>query len=463
MFIHILHHTFQSMLTGWCQSSFSTMPKRNKRANKRQQNQNHKPPKRQCGSESPNTLNELTNITDVNDDCLARVFMELSLSDLINIAETSKLLINAARLAFKSKYGKHEVRLYGSNSNRKIRYIHYSSLGGYSIKIRDFPTCLKVIRCFGSLIPKLFALSLGVSEHKRDEIKHYLNEYCGDSVVTLNYEECRLDNTLKPYQKEIVKFSHCHFKCEPVDINRCFPNVRDLSLPPRAPVECIIGHIPNLNQLDVFIDRKKHDEFARFLRLNPQLRTLRIFVALSNIKLLRILSECPQLENLKMHGVRATCFPGGKTSKPVSIHFKTVKTFETYGYHLLRIDEGNVSVQFDQLVELTILGEMIDDSVIRFMSKHPSISKLNTYLWYEVMNEAKTLQLAKALPSVTEVRCRSYYFSADLVLNFLNECRLLKFFQFRLAKNSTFYELRGVLGAEWRSSRHENGFVTLER
>lgn len=48
---------------------------------------------------------EIPNLTTINDDCKARIFEYLKLSDLISIAETSKELHTSVRDVFKRRYG----------------------------------------------------------------------------------------------------------------------------------------------------------------------------------------------------------------------------------------------------------------------------------------------------------------------------------------------------------------------
>lgn len=48
---------------------------------------------------------EIPNLTNINDDCKSRIFEYLKLSDLISIAETSKVLHTSVHDVFKRRYG----------------------------------------------------------------------------------------------------------------------------------------------------------------------------------------------------------------------------------------------------------------------------------------------------------------------------------------------------------------------
>lgn len=107
-------------------------------------------------------------ITDLNFDCLEKVFIYLSLSDLTNVSDSNKYLKNCAEIIFVSRYKRHFFRLFvGSETSigREYRNIIaenrlncYDRLGYTDLKcieLHSLKDCLKVLRCFGHLISKL--------------------------------------------------------------------------------------------------------------------------------------------------------------------------------------------------------------------------------------------------------------------------------------------------------------------
>lgn len=148
--------------------------------------------------------------------------------DLLNVADTSKSLNNAVRLAFASKYGKPVVVLdfmktYRPRKHRSI------TVENEEIRVFDFPTCLKMMRCFGASITKLAIFFTFVPERERIKLDRYLSEYCAEKVVELEYGSATLEHMTKSFTKvETVCFPHGHFRCNPADIQICFPNLRNL-------------------------------------------------------------------------------------------------------------------------------------------------------------------------------------------------------------------------------------------
>lgn len=105
-------------------------------------------------------------------------------------------------------------------------------LSDKEIEILDFPTCLKIIRCFGASITKLAINSKIVSDRQYDELDHYLDEYCTESMVELEYVKT-------------VRFSDFEFRSKRGEINERFPNLRALFLKTLNPTECFMTPFPH--------------------------------------------------------------------------------------------------------------------------------------------------------------------------------------------------------------------------
>lgn len=331
---------------------------------------------------------------------------------------------------------------------------------GEEIKIFDFSTCLKMVRCFGDSIAMLTICSTRISQRARDELDRYLSAYCAESVVELDYKGATLNHLTKPFTKvEAVHFSHPEFRCEPAEIQRCFPNLRALELKKINAAEFIKGRFPHLEHLEVYVFDKQREDFVKFLQSHPQLRSLHI--SGHNLPSLRMLSKCPQLESLFLKDKRTTV---QKTTDINSgpIDFKTVKKFETDTFYLKQLDEANMSATFDQLDELIIFGSL-GAYVVDFISKHPFISKLTWKHLIQDTEKETLLSLAKALPSVTELRMKWVQIPTDSVINFISECTLLQYLEFGLNLRAEYDDLLDSLGKEWRSSINDSDIVKLER
>lgn len=427
------------------------MPKRkNKPKTKQPKNQNGDPPKKRRKVNAPDEpidLPEMKNITDVNDDCLEHILKYLPLEDLLNVADSSKSLNNGVGLAFKSKYGKYVVKLDFMRS-RKRRRIDISM---EEIRILDFPTCLKMLRCLGTSITKLATRSGSTYASKReyDELDRYLGEYCADTDVKLEYGRDTLEHLKKPLTKvRTVCFSNAQFHCEPADMQRCFPNLRDLTFKDSFAIESAAGQFPHLEHLDMDISGKRRTVFATCLQSNPQLRSLSISAHKVNSKFLQMLSKCPKLETLHLKNRKAIDID----LNGVPVEFKTVKKFRVDGSYLKQLDTTNISIAFDKLDELTISGQL-NKNVLCFASKHPSISKFNLNGWNSWNNNNKILSyLAKALPSVTELHFQWCILSHRNVSAFIRKCKLLKLFEFHVNSRAKYDALKNLVGTEWRLS-----------
>lgn len=84
--------------------------KRQRRPNRK--NETEKAKRKKTQEEVTPGPNATKKISDVNDDCLEKIFMELDLKDLLSVADSSKKLKTAAEMAFKSKYGKRNVEIW---------------------------------------------------------------------------------------------------------------------------------------------------------------------------------------------------------------------------------------------------------------------------------------------------------------------------------------------------------------
>lgn len=83
------------------------------------------------------------------------------------------------------------------------------------------------------------------------------------------------------------------------------------------------------------------------------------------------------------------------------------------------------------------------------------------------MTETTATQLAKSLPSVVEVRFKLFDITSFSMINFINECHFLKYFEFKLPYPYNSYKkykkMNRRLGPEWRSTIDGSGNVKLER
>lgn len=119
---------------------------------------------------------------------------------------------------------------------------------------------------------------------------------------------------------------------------------------------------------------------------------------------------------------------------------------------MTRLNKANISITFNQLDELILCG-LLDENIVRFVSKHPIISKFIFKSYDPSAIDKKVLhQLTKALQSVKELRFDWCSLSADSVFEFMSECHSLKYLEFCFYGRADHEALEDSLGTEWRST-----------
>lgn len=132
---------------------------------------------------------ERMNITNMNIRYQERFLSDLSLIDLLNVAESNKKFKRAADLIFSTKYANKTVvmnQMIGQVQKTSVRklYVKQSTL-----EIDDQKTCLQFLRCFGHFISRVKLLQFVQSKQDLPFasrcfsnnlilISSYINKYC---------------------------------------------------------------------------------------------------------------------------------------------------------------------------------------------------------------------------------------------------------------------------------------------
>lgn len=176
-----------------------------------------------------------TKITDLDDDCLEKIFMLLDLENLLNVTLSNKWLGPAANVVYRSKFGEckvcvhsvHFVRRNDSCADAPSPLIIRCEEN--TIVIRNFKTCLQYLRCFGTSIQHL-EIDYGHSESKRyDYVHKYVNEYCVESLSNIGLyfmPPFAIKNFQKPFVKvRTVQMYGCDLSEQFLSFAQWFPNV----------------------------------------------------------------------------------------------------------------------------------------------------------------------------------------------------------------------------------------------
>lgn len=169
-------------------------------------------------------------LTDVNDDCLEKIFMCLSLDDLLNIAHTNKQLKNAADLTFTRKFGKLDMLLYIHRVERNSKFFLFPN----TVCIIDLQTSLRLLRCFGHLLAHLDIRCSSDSPTASYKLTRYANEYCSESLTKIEFGAMKnvkdaFQSLSKPFLTvEIIRFYGCILGMDSTKIDALFPAKRGL-------------------------------------------------------------------------------------------------------------------------------------------------------------------------------------------------------------------------------------------
>lgn len=315
-----------------------------------------------------------TRLTDVNDDCLERIFLYLNLDDLLNIVHTNKQLKNAADLAFSRKYD-------GTKSKIFVDSFHFSiELNGNPVRLISLHNPYRLLRSFGHLLSNLVVHT--------QKVVSYVNEYCFESATEISfYKMSKADfNGLQKLfaNVEVLSLISCILGSKVMQLNSRFPKIRMLKLIRlEAQPKCIKVHFPYLEQLEIkgALPTARINDTLSVLQLNPQLRRLILDTDYTTTFLRTASMHLPSLQHLDIHCVRKdfTDFDNEFAN------FAQLKVF--------KVDyEGGMSIKPPikssclQEFSWTFLGTHVSSSIstafVEFLKENPSIIKLNLICWY---------------------------------------------------------------------------------
>lgn len=343
--------------------------------------------------EQRNQDEQYTSIQDLNMDlCFELIFPYLDVSDLVNVADSSKQMKEVAELTFFRKYRKLIIEVC-MRMEKDIPKYEIDARDDYLI-LWDLKTCFGVLRCFGTLISKLslnyfYKFTSDRIQHSR--LSQYVMAYCVNNVTELEIfnNEQELSSLQKPFANvETVRLVDCILDGSSMRLNEWFPKMRNLEFvkgrghfwkwdTKTDDPSFIIAHFPNLEHFGVYVVNNENvgfheDIVLATLRLNPQIRSLSLHLhsvldldACIWPKLFREISEsCDHLENLKIVGTF------GKEDDDL-IHFKNLKSLHISSIHPLRM----IPFICDKL-EYFCINSGIYNQILKFLQNNPSISKL---------------------------------------------------------------------------------------
>lgn len=404
------------------------------------------------------TLNELIQpnqlqLVDVNDDCVEKIFIFLSFDDLLNIADSCKRLKSAADLAFVRKYRSRCVNFFIQHTHRNGPVPLNNRM-----HISDFRTSLRLLRCFGHLFHSIHIQWSYVPAKKSNKLIHYVNKYCCESLIKLQFREISKLALENEFQNvETVIFDRCSFDGASMDIAKCFPKLRNLTL---SYINGFVNgktltiHIKHLKCLSIFVvnerDRFALEDFLAMIKLNPQLRTLKFHNDFS----MRFLDEISKNLN-SLERIEFNFFPDSfkLLDDKDSINFRNLKhlKIDYFGYKAAPMPKIPFTSQRLESVVLSFCNYQLNDDFVAFLQKHSTITLLKIDLANRthISNRDIMVNIAKSLPELREAIFSLLEFSLEEVIVFLNACKTLNKFYFVLSDQSQFNALTDQFSGSW--------------
>lgn len=420
-----------------------------------------------------------TNITDLDDDCLEYIFKKLNLSDLLNVADSSKSFKKALNLAYLSKYGKNFIvciykMMPSQNQSLQIR--------GNRIRIGDLSTGLKMLRCFGHLLMKFGVDYKYAKRCHHSEVDRYLNKYCADNLKIIAMDNTQLwtmENIKKPFSKvHLLVFIDCRLGENLTNFKKWFPELKDLTFIKENVVtdrKSIVKRFPQLKHFIIELHQKdeytfKKSHIKKALCMNPQIQYLEIRGDVLDAKFLHSISDHLQLIRKLCVVWNLDCF-----NYDGIIHFRNVIQFEfkVDVYENKNTDTiiiPKIPFSFDQLNGFKFhlnksTRNQRNDNILDFIGNQTSLTKLilisdtNPF-----KNDIEKSKLTKATRFLKEITAKMGKFTIDEILDFIYKCESVNLFSFDVEDNSEMCDRLGkILGNEWRISNNGVNTVVLHR
>ncbi|XP_055306100.1 uncharacterized protein LOC129570489 isoform X2 [Sitodiplosis mosellana] len=296
-----------------------------------------------------------TKLTDVVDDCLVHIFKHLMLRDLINLADTCTRFQPAAESTFEAKCRGKKIKIRLDHNSNRMQPVKL--LDNATIEISDLSSALKVLRHFGSMIPKLSIYFHDKNMDRNAEVARYMNEFCANSLIDIEMIDAT-KQVVANWTKPFANAESIHlWRSNLGDLNAWFPKIR---------------------RLKIFATAREYgcekEGVTDILRLNQNLQKLRIGGSVFDIKCLENVSG--YLQSIRI--LDLSCYDGFFNLEGRSIHFKSVK--ELYIWNYVN-PVPKIPLSFDQLekIQFTVRKLDLNDNFKRFVRQNPLLKTLKIF------------------------------------------------------------------------------------
>lgn len=316
--------------------------------------------------------NHLTNLTDLNDFCLLRIFKNLDMQTLLHVAMLDDRLNNLAYTTY--------IRIDSSisDSEQPLR------IGRYYRRVCS----AQFLRAFGDKYNKMNICYSVLDADEAKEIESIISTKLKNNLTELTIDHFEYGSKNGSIFKEasspfvnVEKMCLEYCNLGPYDISKYFPNLRSLELRRSFNWDAIIFRLPRLEHFVIGNLEKSVEQvnqLATILRKNPQLKSLDVeccpFALWDSSLYQRFFFELntnlPQLECLEIKSLR--------TDQRQSIGFDNIVCFEKVKV-LKLCDElcTDIPIEFPSVEELELhLIRMYMTNWLHFVLRLENLRKL---------------------------------------------------------------------------------------
>lgn len=415
-------------------------------------------------------------ITDLNIDCLEKIFRYLDDQELMTIADClNRHLKSAAELVFVSRNSHRSLKiteLYNTRPNYfSLVYIRCGDRP-HQIYTCNFKLALQLLRCFGHLLLSLYIQNFRTDETLLERFTEYIKKYLHGAQlkkVTFRFKPNVLDGLLNGFDKPFPNSEYVGIVggilARGDRLNYLFPKMQRLNffMDDSIQLKDIAYHFPHLKELQVYINsmyifldvEMDLTELDQVFSFNPQLNKL--ILPFHPHKIYSKITEMlPVLESLELN-LYVVKGIWRKNIRELNVNVFNVRRF--------KIDFGCfngrkiIPFEFQNLEELTISNENILLTDIRhFLNTVATVTKLTLSCRFLLQehnhNDQKItlLDLANTLPILEEINLYRADYCPREVVRLMKCSKSIKTIRARVVKESDYAYIQSNIDSNWQIS-----------
>lgn len=386
---------------------------------------------------NPATKQNISKLSDLNEDCQIEIFRFCSIDDLVNVVQYDKHLSNAARWIFKQKTQEKFV-CFSNEIEPEKRYA---------------PTAqLKMLNRFGSEIDGIKLVY--DDEYRRFDniIERAINNRCHKTLKSLRIENAgrySLFDIKRPFKNvRKLQFSVGMLNHIIPKMGQWFPNARTLRIsyslfPTKNMKKMAPKHCHALRELQIRSHPIIQTGYAKwitdFIDVNPQLTKLSI--TYHTIMMTMLCMRMPDLSNLHLEIIPSRFHVNS------SVHFEKLKKLSFRG------QASKINVTADEIDTLDInLQWLMSDDLNNLVHSGTSLNCLNIIeKWHVDSYPDNVIERIKDIADLKELTFPANdAIKTKEIVNLIGGCKTLKWIFIHAEKEMPEYPgIKESLGAGW--------------